>query len=145
MSWCSGVHPGPAAAAIGAALQKLQRDVVLCVDDRQVQRAGAVGQGEVDVRAGLHQRLNSVGVARADGERERREALVGAGVHIRPRRHQGCDDLRVSLGGGPHERRLAAPTLPRVDPGTGAVSEQRGHAVDDSGSRRDHQRGLALR
>ena len=93
----------------------------------------------------FYQRLHGVGVTRTDRERERREPGVGTGVDVRPLRHQRRYDRRVPLRSGPHQRGLPAPSFPRVDGGGGAVSEQRGHAVDDAGPRGHHQRRLALR
>ena len=113
------------------------------VDDREMERADAVRQREIDVGPGLEQRLGGVAVAGADGEGERRESAAGARVDVRARRRQPGDHGRVALGRRPHQGRLAAPPFPRVD--RGAVPEQRGHAVDDAGPRGGHQRRLAVR
>ena len=135
----------PGSARIGPVLQQPRRHVIVRVDDRQMQRAGAVRQGEVHVGPGREQGLDGGAVTGAHRERQRREAGVGTGVDVGARRRQRRDHRRVPLGRRPHQRGLPAPSFPRVHPLPGAVPEQGGHAVDDAGPRRRHQRGLAVR
>ena len=119
---------------VGAGLDQIRGEIEVQVVDRKRQRRDALRIGEVDVRAAFHELARAIDAAFARGVQQRREA---AAVHVlRPRlrqdaplpialetarvgigavREQEPHHLGLALRGRPHERRLPAPLLFRVD------------------------------
>ena len=111
---------------VGAALEQRRGQLVVRVVHGQHQRAHAVRQALVDVRAGIEQRARGVEVTAAHREQQRREhARRRPGVDVGAGLHQHADGLRVVLARRPHQRRLPAPRLTRVDLGAFARSAPR--------------------
>ena len=151
---------------VGAALQQRRGSRAMTAVRGQHQRACAVGQQIVHVGARFHQQPGRLGVAGASRKQQRRAAafrhriveLFPAGplrhftrdrlvVHARTGPHVGSaldkrdDDVRVSLGCRPHQRRLVVRALLRVD--VCSLCQQRLHGFRRSGTRTVHEHRLA--
>ena len=129
---------------VGAALEQHRCQLVVSVVHRQHQRAHAVRQTLVDVRASIEQRARGIEVTAAHREQQRREhTRCRLGVDVGAGLHQHADGLNVVLAGGPHQGRLPAPRLARVDLGTFGDQYLDGRRV--ARASRHHQRCLASR
>ena len=138
-------HGQPGRAALGvrvrARLEQQVDEVLMPVDSGHEQGSGAVGTRLVHVGSGPEEGADGADAALAHGKEERCGATVGTCPDIGAEVDQRLDDLNVSLGAGPHERRLAVPGLLCVDVGAGVG--QYLHGIGLARPRREHQRRLA--
>ena len=115
---------------------------VLRVVGGDAQSARAVGECVVRVGAGGQQRIQGLQAPLAYRKQERGEATLGHGVQVCTARQQGPGCRRIVLRCGPHERRLPAPTLHRID--IGSMVEQHADRRNHPGPRGRHERRLAV-
>ncbi len=126
---------------IGAAVEQQARQLPVRVSDSHHERARAVGQRVVDVRARVEERLDGVDAAAADREQKRGESGRRRAVEHRPAALE-VGDQRLGGGGGRHRRGGAGAARPvRALMSAPGLDEQadRGGVV---ACRRPHQRGL---
>ncbi len=146
---------------IRAFLQQRIGDVEVAVDDRVDERRDAVLIRGVDVGLQRREHVDALDAALAAGEVQRREparrqpflARLGSDlalpllnrrsrVDVGAVRRQLADDVGMSFGCSPHQRRLSAPAFARVNDGPAGDEHLHGVEMSRPGSR--HQRGLAL-
>ena len=132
-------QPGRASlrVRVRAPFEQQVDEVLVAVDRRHEQRSGSVRPGIVHVGSRRQQGPDGADAPLARGKQERRRAAVGAGGDIGAARDQRLDDRDVTLGGGPHEGRLAVPGFLRV--GVGPRVGQYLHRLGLPGPRGQHQ------
>ena len=129
---------------VGAGLDQLPRQVPVGVHDRHEQRRGAVGIRQVDVGLVLHQHVHARHAVLARGVEQRRQtaasrlfgrpsavdvtlvvAIGRGGVDVGALGDEELHHLRMAARRRPHQRRLPAELLFRIDGGP-AIQQQLG-------------------
>ena len=132
------------------------------VQNGQCQRIVSIRIHRVDVGLGVQQRLHGIDFALTRGKQQRGQAaardgrsrsarrhlgqagvaIIGADIEFRAVRGQHADDIRMALGGRPHQRRLPAEIFFGVH--IGVMRQQHLHRFHVAFARCFHQHGLGL-
>ena len=101
----------------------------------------AHGKRFVEPRAGIEQSADGLDVALACGKQQRRKAALRSGTDGGAGPGQRAHYIGVAFGGSPHQGRLMARRLARLD--GCAAGQQRIDGCDAAGTGGRHQRGLS--
>ena len=123
-------------------IQEHRRELITRVQNREDERCRPIRIGRMEIGAANDEHLGTLDVPRSNREHQRRHPCRGPNTNVGAAIEQEPDDIRMFLGGGPHQRCLIPQTLGRVY--VRSLVQQHRHGIHTSRTRRHHQDRLTV-